>query len=510
MDIFSKDNTIISDIINRILNCREIKDLYVFGESVEELECLYPAIHVIKGNTREDMTGEVVYIHIIDREELEQIIPWVMEEKETKDFIIYISSDTDISDEDMKMLGTPHYLDRYSGLTGVLFLTGVSFQSPRGLAVPDEFKVLAVIHFYNEADILERTIQYLLSQEIDLYLLDNWSDDGSYEIAERYQNDYPERIYLEQFPLSGKSENYEWYNQLEKTEKISKELNYDWFIHYDADEMRVSPWENVTLREAIYHIDRQGYNCIENTVIDFRFTKRDSGNIFMEDTFFDFRHDRKLFDQLKTWKKSQKVDLKSAAGHFVHITNPKAYPLKFLNRHYPLRSMEQAEKKVFQDRLPRFQKEHAERGWHGHYDSFKKAEDFIFERSQLLKWGKETFRELYIPLFLECGLRWDNNVSSAKIDLPNIENGKVIIYGAGNIGKIAYLELAEKNEIAAWVDKLYRQLPAMFCEKVTSPEEIQKLDYDYIILAVKKETLRQEITEELKNYCIAEEKLLYI
>lgn len=509
MDIFSKDKTIISDVINRLLNCRELKELYVFGECGDELAYLYPAIHVIRGNVREDMTGDAVYIHITDRDGIERIIPWITEEKAAKDFIIYVSADIEIFDEEKKVLGEPNELNQYSGLSGALFLSGISFQRPRELLVPENFKVLAVIHFYNEADILGQTIQYLLVQEVDLYLLDNWSDDGSYEIARRYQEACPERIYLEQFPLSGGSDNYEWYNQLEKTEMISKTLDYDWFIHYDVDEMRVSPWENTTLREAIYRIDMQGYNCIENTVIDFRVTAQDMDNIFMQDTFFDFRHAKIMFDQLKTWKKSQQIDLKSSAGHFAHVADPKIYPLKFLNRHYPLRSLEQAEKKVFQDRLPRFRKERAERGWHGHYNEFKKAEDFIFDRSELLSWQANTFRELYIPLFLECGLRWDVNQNLTKIDLEDIENRKVVVYGAGSIGKRIYLKLIRRNQIAAWVDKQYGQLPAMFCEKVVSPQEILNIVYDYIVVAVKKAELVQEIKEELiGTYGVAEDKIL--
>lgn len=509
MDIFSTDRTIISQIINRILNCRGLKDLYVFGQPEEELEWLYPAVHVEKAYDYGDVTGDVFYIHISNRNEFDRILPWVMKGRETKDYIIYISSEAEISVEEMEILGTPHHLERYSGLEGVLLLAGVSFQIPGRLAVPDDFKVLAVIHFYNEADILERTIRYLLGQEVDLYLLDNWSDDGSYEIARKCQEAYPGRIYLERFPASGKSGNYEWYNQLEKTELVSKEAAYDWFIHYDADEMRVSPWGNVTLREAIYWIDRQGYNCIENTVIDFRVTAYEMDNIFMRDTFFDFRHLKILLDQLKTWKKSPCIDLKSSAGHFAHIENPKVFPLKFLNRHYPLRSMEQAEKKVFQDRLPRFQKERGERGWHGHYDKFKRAEDFIFDGSQLLRWSKDTFQELYIPLFLECGIRWDMNKNSMETDLPDMESRKVILYGAGNLGKCLYPKLAEKNQIVRWVDKQYKMLPAMYCEKVAAPQEISQAEYDCIVLAVKKETLVQEIKGELTGlYGVPEDKIL--
>lgn len=511
MDMFSKDNTIVSDVINRVLSCREIKELHVSGQCGDELEYLFPAIRVIRCGGRENRTGDAVYIHITGRDELEEVIPQIAEEKTEKDFFVLISAEVELTRQEREVLGQPHYLDRYSGLSEVLFLPGISFLKPRELIVPESFKVLAVIHFFNEADILEKTIQYLLAQQVDLYLLDNWSDDGSYEIARRYQESCPERIHLERFPTSGGSDDYEWYNQLEKTELIGKNLDYDWFIHYDTDEMRISPWENTTLREAIYWIDRQGYNCIENTVVDFRVTAWNMDNIFMQDTFFDFRHTKLMFDQVKTWKKSSQINLKSSAGHFARIVHPKIFPLKFLNRHYPLRSREQAEKKVFRDRLPRFQKERAKRGWHAHYDDFTKAEDFIFDRSGLLDWRAGTFRELYIPLFLECGLRWDANRNLTKIELQDMENRNVVLYGGGNIGRRTYLLLSRKNKIVAWADKQYEQLPAMFCEKLVSPWEALHTDYDCVVVAVKKMDVMQEIKAELTDdYGVPEEKILCV
>ena len=47
---------------------------------------------------------------------------------------------------------------------------------------PDEFKVLAIIHCFNEVDIIAQTLEYLFSQQIDVYVMDNWSDDGTYEL----------------------------------------------------------------------------------------------------------------------------------------------------------------------------------------------------------------------------------------------------------------------------------------------------------------------------------------
>lgn len=512
MDVLSKSDTLISDVLNRILKCREINNLYIFGEVDKELDYLYPVIKIIPLEEENIIAEDVIYIRVNHENELYKAISWVKNNKEKKDFIIYVSSDINISDKNIKVLGIPHNLSEYSSLTGVLFLVGQSFQLPPKLEVPNKFKVLAIIHFYNEADIIEKTIQYLLKQEVNIYLLDNWSDDGSYEIAQKYQRKYPDKIYLEQFPPSGKSENYEWYNQLERTEQISRELEYDWFIHYDVDEMRVSPWEGVTLKKAIYWIDRQGYNGIENTVIDFRITKADMDNIFMSDTFFDFRHKKIYLDQFKTWKKTEEIELKSTAGHCADIAYPKIYPLKILNRHYPMRDVRQAEKKIFIDRKPRFKKENAERGWHGHYEKFKEIEDIIFDAGKLLLWEKDTFEKLYIPLFMECGVMKEEEDSSlAGIKLPDITRKSIVVYGAGNIGKKVYSELEKRNNIVAWVDKRYKELKAPRCKRIVSPEEVRKLEYDYVVLAVINRVALPEIVRELEvEYGIAEEKILFI
>ena len=278
--------------------------------------------------------------------------------------------------------------------------------------------------------------------------------------------------------------------------------------------MRVSPCRDITLRKAIYWIDSQGYNGIENTVIDFRLTECDDENIFMSDAFFDFRHYKIQFDQFKTWKKTEKIELKSTAGHCADIAYPKIYPLKILNRHYPMRDISQAEKKIFTDRKPRFKKEQKERGWHGHYERFQQTKDILFDSGELLLWGKDTFERLYIPLFMECGVRKeeekeDNSLNG--ITLPDITKKRIVLYGAGNIGKRVYFELERRNIIIAWVDKRYEVLKAPRCKKIVSPEEIKKLNYDYIIVAIINRELVSEVVWELEGeYGVGRDEILLI
>jgi hypothetical protein len=105
----------------------------------------------------------------------------------------------------------------------------------------------------------------------------------------------------------------------------------------------------------------------------FRFTDSDEQVPFSPDArrFFYFGRHAAHQVQIKAWKNQGLVyDLISSGGH-VADTGSRVFPLKFLTRHYPLRSTKQASTKIFRDRLPRIEREHRELGWHNHYDIFR-------------------------------------------------------------------------------------------------------------------------------------------
>lgn len=267
----------------------------------------------------------------------------------------------------------------------------------------DNFKVLAIMHVYNEEDIIGQTIKYLLDEGIDVYVIDNWSKDNTSNIIAKYKEAYPNRVYTEKFPINYDNECYEWSNQLKRTEEISKQLDYDWFIHYDADECRISPFKGLTLKETIYMADKLGFNTIENTVIVFKLTNENQENIFMKDTYFEFGKKPGHFVQYKTWKKSNDIELVHSGGHVAKIANQKVFPLKILNKHYPFRALKQASKKVFIDRKQRFTKEELSIGWHTQYENITNNNDLINKNiSQLILWDNNTINKYYVKLFIDA------------------------------------------------------------------------------------------------------------
>ena len=258
-------------------------------------------------------------------------------------------------------------------------------------------RIVALMHVFNEEDILGETIRFLLDQGLHVHIIDNWSTDGSWEIAGNFPED---RVSRERFPEEGPTGHYEWFKQLEYSELLAEKMPFDWFIHYDADEFRYAPWKGITLQNAISFIDRLGYNAIDFTVLDFRYTEDNDQvreGFERQNTWFEFGKRPGHFLQAKGWKKQPvRVDLKNGGGHNVQFPGRKLYPIKFLNKHYSLRSREQAEKKLVQHRLPRVQKELAERSWHSHINTLISQQAEGWKKEDLIEWTEGRFDSDYL------------------------------------------------------------------------------------------------------------------
>ena len=490
----------IADLINRLLLIKGDAVLYTNCIHSSRINSIFPGIE-----KREIKVGEKILpnsMYYLELESEKECCFYLEEKDDVLNYIVYAPA----------KLRTSLYLQKmqrcslgFCGMDGDLYFGGNIFENCV-MEVPRDFKVLAIIHCYNEIDIVERTMAYLLEQEIDLYMVDNWSTDGCYEKIVEMAKKYPNRIFYERFPKGGKTDCYAWYNQMQRTEEISCSMRYDWYMHYDADEIHISPWKELNLREAIYKVDQLGYNTIDNTVIDFKLTEQNlDACIFAEDAYFEFGNRVDHFMQKKTWKKSESVDLKSTGGHIVQIPNNKTFFLNFLNKHYPLRSAEQAERKIFVERKPRFEKEKNERGWHVHYDNVMGIKDIITDSSKCLFWGEETFDELYIPLFVDVGFAQICPEESEM--LQRYYGKKIVIYGAGRLGEKLFLQLYRKCEIVAWIDKNYYKIKQKYFNKISSIQGIAQLEFDCCIIANAKKEIQDQIRECLKNMQISDKKI---
>jgi tetratricopeptide (TPR) repeat protein len=277
--------------------------------------------------------------------------------------------------------------------------------------------VTAIINCYNESDIIEDVILYLIKQDINIFVVDNWSTDGSFEIISKLSEEY-QNINVTRFP-DAPNNDFNWNEQLKNTVNISEKLGYGWYLHYDADEIRESPWQNINLREAISFVDSLGYNAIDFTILNFRYVKDDSDYedkpLIERLRYCDFGNHPADFMQTKGWKYyGQRVNLNDSGGHNVKFEDKKVYPFHFLTRHYPLRNCEQASQKLFRDRFPRFRNERQKFGWHNHYDYITAKQLEGWDRQYLFPWHPLNFNSDYLIERISC-----LGISKSK---PQLEN----------------------------------------------------------------------------------------
>jgi glycosyltransferase involved in cell wall biosynthesis len=264
--------------------------------------------------------------------------------------------------------------------------------------VPPEFRVVALVGVYNEEDVIVPFLEYTISQGIEVHLLDNGSTDRTAERAARFLHRGLRAI--EKFPESGPSPTHDWAGMLNRKAELASRTEGDWFIHLDADEIRESPWPGLTLREALCRVDREGFNAVDHACVVFHPT----GGNFLEDRaiqpqfpYFEFGTRPAHFMQIKAWKRQPgPVECAESAGHAVSFPGRRVYPFKFLLRHYPIRSQQHGEKKVFVERLPRFRPVLRARGWHKQYDGISRNHAFVRDPSTLSCFSPETFYDEYM------------------------------------------------------------------------------------------------------------------
>ena len=97
-----------------------------------------------------------------------------------------------------------------------------------------------------------------------------------------------------------------------------------------------------------------------------------------------------------------------------------------------------------------------------------------------------------------------------KIPFSDFEIGKkIVLYGAGTVGKDYYRQLLHMEwiEVIVWVDRGLEKECIYNC-LVQSPEILREIEFDYVLVAVKEKRIAEEIKRNLCEY-ILEEKILW-
>ena len=255
--------------------------------------------------------------------------------------------------------------------------------------------VAAIIAAHNEADIIGPVVGDLIEQGLSVYLIDHGSTDGTVQAAERFLGHG--LLAIEPFPFDrfpGAKETLAWTDILTRKTEVAATLDADWILHHDADEFRESPWAGLRLIEAIERVDRLGYNAIDFEVYNFWPTSDAFRAGDDPRPLFRFcepgRHWDKL--QVKCWKKGPPIDLVSSGGHDVRFEGRQVFPLRFLLRHYPVRSQEHGTRKVSLERRPRLLPQELAQGWHLQYADYVEGQTFIRDPKSLIEYNGEVAR----------------------------------------------------------------------------------------------------------------------
>jgi len=288
-------------------------------------------------------------------------------------------------------------------------------------------RIVGMIPVYNESDIVEQVVSHLLSQGVQLVIIDNGSNDGSYEICRKFVGKGVlriERLWTER---------HEWRLMLQELYKLALEHGPDWALLNGADEFLESPYRGLTLSEAIKSEAAKDHNLIQFDNFEFWPTEKDH-NSRVRDVRRRLRYYSWQDDfQFRCWKVYPSMTIDEFGSHkpsFPPGVDERVSPNKFVLRHYKIRSYEHGLRKVFSERLPRYSPHELVLGWHGHYDNFTRDEHhFIIDSQQLTRYnddGNWSLTKTFDGSFGACNLpstaSLQGEISELREEIKRLEN----------------------------------------------------------------------------------------
>ena len=239
--------------------------------------------------------------------------------------------------------------------------------------------VIAIIFGYNEQDIIVSTINNALAQGLHVYYVDDFSNDSTKYLVNKYFSDEPRVGYQmmeQEFRDSNNDESWNLKQQLQFKKKLAQTIfsEYPWLLHMDCDEVFECPWAS-TVAQGLKQVP-EFFGKIDCQVRDYFPTNLDS----VEWTFdtellqpmLDVMSILKFYRQrnenlcyFRFLRNSKQLDLD--VGHFATSHPNVFFTQKMIMHHFPYRSAELAQKKVAAHRLPRISTVDKEKGIGWHY-----------------------------------------------------------------------------------------------------------------------------------------------
>ena len=223
-------------------------------------------------------------------------------------------------------------------------------------------RVVAILATYNEERFIAGCLEHLIGQGVEVYLMDNCSTDQTVEIAERYLG----RGLIDIETFSRAEGVYKWRSILERKEQLAATLEADWFMHVDADEIRLPPRSDRTLAQAFAEAEAQGFNAVnflEFTFVPTREVPDHNHPRFQQTMRWYYPFLPSFPHRLNAWKRQpERVELAYSGGHRVRFPGLCMYPESFKMRHYLFLDVAHAIRK-YAGRS--YDAAEVQRGWHG-------------------------------------------------------------------------------------------------------------------------------------------------
>lgn len=243
-------------------------------------------------------------------------------------------------------------------------------------------RIVALLAVRNESLYLARCLEHLYQQGIETCIIDNESTDDTLRIAESFLGRGVFRIESQPYPGF-----FDLIGQLSMKERLASEIDADWFIHYDADEIREAPEPYQTLKEGIEAVDLAGYNAINFDEFVFLPTSDNESfenTDYVETMCYYYFYEPVKCRQVKAWKKTvESANISDSGGHDVFFEGRRIFPRNFIMRHYITLSAKHAISKYTRERIYS-QQEIQDRAWHGSRATFA-PEKLKFSSRGLLK-----------------------------------------------------------------------------------------------------------------------------
>jgi len=189
-------------------------------------------------------------------------------------------------------------------------------------------RIAVLIAVRNEASQLRVLLPLLAQQALDVVIIDNDSEDELASVLERHPVSRYQRLpFLGYFSLT---------QQMEAKRDIIAELDHDWIVHQDADEVLQHADPTRNLRDAICEADAGGYNALNFR--EFCFIAEpgedyEGRNYPVE--MHQYYHFAPFANRLnRAWQRSANLDSVRSRGHKLTGENINFAPRDHSLRHY--------------------------------------------------------------------------------------------------------------------------------------------------------------------------------